>query len=108
MGKHSRRIPAERLEFDPEIVGRLLRKAENADEELPAMVRAVRLAWQTELTAVQRRYLHDYYAETMTMYEIAARYGVNVGTVSRTLARARNRLRNAMRYAVIANNGRCF
>lgn len=90
----------ETLDFDPELVQRLMRGGEPAPESNRPLLRAMRRAWAAELTPIQRRYLHDYYAETLTMQKIAARYGVNVATVSRTLRRARERLRRVLRYYV--------
>ena len=46
----------------------------------------------------QRRYLLMYYNEVMTMREIAERCGVDITTVSRTLRRARMRLRRVLQY----------
>jgi len=39
-----------------------------------------------------------YYIDQMTMYDIASLTGVSVSTVSRTLKRARERLRKFLRY----------
>lgn len=61
-------------------------------------VRALRAAWATELTERQKYYILLYYHDKRTMEDIAAFCGVNVGTVSRTLARGRNRLRKVLRF----------
>ena len=63
-------------------------------------MRAVRLAWQRELSETQRRYLDLYYRKAMTTYAIAEQCGVTQPTVSRTLARARNRLRKVLQYYI--------
>mgnify|MGYP002626882745 CR=1 FL=1 len=60
----------------------------------------MRASWNCELTDTQRRYLLHYYQDAMTMQEIASRYGVNIATVSRTLKRARQRLRRVLQYYV--------
>lgn len=90
------------LEFDPALILRLSRASDELLDAQPdggrAIVRAVRRAWQNELTDCQRKYLLLYYQDTMTMREIAARCGVNTATVSRTLKRARNRLRQVLQY----------
>lgn len=88
-------------EFDPELIRRLSARSESAffgaEEYLPAE-RAARRCWKNELTDCQRQYLLHYYRDCMTMRAIAARYGVNVSTVSRTLSRARRRLRRVLQY----------
>lgn len=55
-------------------------------------------ALREELTPRQREFTELYFARGMTMAEIAAECGVNVSTVSRTLRRARERLRRCLRY----------
>ena len=67
-------------------------------EERRRILRLVRKAWDTELTDCQRRYLLCYYQDTMTMREIAEAFGVCIPTVSRTLKRARGRLRHVLQY----------
>ena len=91
------------LEYDPAIVRRLTQQSDRGHlAELPdggrVLIRAVRAAWTSELTPCQKRYMLLYYRDLHTMQEIADFYGVNVGTVSRTLTRARNRLRRVIRY----------
>ena len=92
------------LAFDPEVVRRLARSTEESlfagrePEERRQILRLVRKAWDTELTACQRKYLLCYYQDTMTMREIAEQFGVSVQTVSRTLKRARCRLRHVLQY----------
>ena len=94
------RVPCEVLEFDPALVGRLSADAEQRLNREPdggrMMIRALRYAWQNALTPVQRFYMQEYYLYRKTMPQIAANCGVSTGTVSRTLARARQRLRNAL------------
>lgn len=105
-GRAHRRVSAEVLEFDPELIRRLSRQTEEVlfgEEQDPRrrlLLRALRAAWIQELTDCQRLYLSHYYRDAMTMQAIAARYGVNVSTVSRTLARARNRLRRVLQYYI--------
>ncbi len=53
-----------------------------------------------ELTPVQLRYLEDYYFNGLGMSRVAELNGVSVSTVSRTLKRARERIRRAMSYAM--------
>lgn len=70
-----------------------------AGEEEPSPAeQAAQRCWRSELTERQRRYFLYYYRDCMTMRAIAAHCGVNVSTVSRTLRRARLRLRRILRY----------
>lgn len=69
---------------------------DNAEELIytkAAMARAIR----EELAEKQRAYMMAYYVG-MTMQQVAKKYGVNVSTVSRTIARARDHLRRVLRY----------
>lgn len=103
----SRRVRAHRpvrpeiLEFDPSMVLRLAEQS--AKDYLSAqpdggsrLLRAIRRAWETELTPIQQKYLLLYYQGAMSLREIAARYGVTVPTVSRTVKRGRERLRRVL------------
>lgn len=53
---------------------------------------------ERELTPRQYELMVLYYVEQRGMYDIARDTGVTVSTVSRTLSRARRRLRKALRY----------
>lgn len=55
-------------------------------------------AMEEELTPRQRQMVRMYYIEQKTMPDIAGELGVAVSTVSRTIARGRNRLRRCLRY----------
>ena len=48
------------------------------------------------LTKTQKCYIIEYYKDEMTVTEIARRHGVNKSTVSRTLKRAREKLKRAI------------
>ena len=50
-----------------------------------------------ELTETQLRYVELYYIRQLLMRDVAAQCGVNVSTVSRTIARAKNRLGRSLR-----------
>lgn len=50
-----------------------------------------------QTTAKQKRYLLMYYKDNMTMDEIADRCGVAKSTVSRTIARGRDRIIKGLR-----------
>lgn len=75
---------------------------ENAEDntlQLERMKRNLRIAREKELTPRQRCMLELYYDRQMSVTEIAEELCVNVSTVSRTLQRARNRLRRYLQYS---------
>ena len=75
---------------------------ENAEDnalQLERMKRNLRIAREKELTPRQRCMLERYYDQQMSVTEIAQELSVNVSTVSRTLQRARNRLRRYLQYS---------
>ena len=75
---------------------------ENAEDnalQLERMKRNLRIAREQELTPRQRCMLELYYDQQMSVTEIAQELCVNVSTVSRTLQRARNRLRRYLQYS---------
>ncbi|NCB51073.1 MAG: sigma-70 family RNA polymerase sigma factor [Clostridia bacterium] len=73
-----------------------LRLADSSDSE--SMAQKIAGAVENELTPRQRELVHLYYIDQMTMYDIAIKSGVSVSTVSRTLKRARERLKKFLRY----------
>lgn len=74
--------------------------AADNENDLRRLKRNLRLAREQELTERQREMLRLRYEEEMSVSEIAAVLGVNKSTVSRTLARASQRLERALRYAL--------
>lgn len=75
---------------------------ENAEDnalQLERMKRNLRIAREKELTPRQRCMLELYYDQQMSVTEIAQELSVNVSTVSRTLQRARTRLRRYLQYS---------
>ncbi|MBQ7565627.1 MAG: sigma-70 family RNA polymerase sigma factor [Oscillospiraceae bacterium] len=64
------------------------------DEQL----RRLRAAIEQELTPRQQCVLRAVYLENRTETDLARELGVNKSTVSRTLSRARDRLRRCLRY----------
>ena len=69
---------------------------DNADE-LNYTKASMKQAIREELSERQRAYMMAYYSG-MTMQQVAKKYGVNVSTVSRTIARSRDRLRRVLKY----------
>ena len=78
----------------------LRRSAENNDADISRLRRNLRLARQSELTPRQAQLVEMYFDEGLSMTEIGARLGISKSTVSRTLARARERLRRSLRYGL--------
>lgn len=73
--------------------------AETNEEQLSRLLRQLRQARSRELTPRQQEFLLLYYDQGLSMQEIADQQGVHVSTVSRTLRRARERLRHVLQYA---------
>ena len=63
-----------------------------------SMTDGMAVALEEELTPRQKQMIHLYYVDQMLMRDIARYLNVNVSTVSRTIARGRNRLRRCLRY----------
>ena len=63
-----------------------------------AQLRRLHAAISNELTPHQQRVLRAVYLENRTETDLARELGVNKSTVSRTLSRARDRLRRCLRY----------
>ena len=61
-------------------------------------LRRVRRVISRELSPRQKQMIEGVYYEKLTQAELARRLGVNRSTVSRTLRRARERLRRCLRY----------
>ncbi len=101
MSRH-RRVSFDVLAFDPEIVGKLSAEAEEQLLREPdgdrKLIKALHHAWTASLTPIQRTYMHEYYFNMKPMKHIAAEYGVNIGTISRTITRGKNRLHNALQF----------
>ena len=68
--------------------------------DLPSdiQLKRMRRIMAEELTPRQRQVLEAYYLEGMHPAHIARRYGIHRSTVSRTLERARKRLRRYLTY----------
>ena len=66
--------------------------------ESGSLAESMAVALEEELTPRQRQVVHMYYIDQMLMRDIAETLGVNVSTVSRTIARGRARLKRCLRY----------
>ena len=68
--------------------------------QLERLRRNLRRAREAELTDRQRQMLELHYDQRLPVTEIARRLGVHTSTGSRTLERARQRLRRCLRYTL--------
>ena len=86
----------------PELYGEFQRFLQGLGEDNSDQRRNLRrnlsAAIREELTDRQAQLVRMYYGEGMKMPAIARELGLNVSTVSRTLSRARARLRRCVRY----------
>ena len=71
---------------------------EDNSEQLQRLRRNLRRARRAELTR-QAEMLHLYYDLGLTMTQVAQELGVNKSSVSRTIARGRERLRRCLQYS---------
>ena len=65
---------------------------------LERLRRNLRQAREKELTPRQKQMLEMHFEQNMSVSEIAQDLGVNVSTVSRTLKRAKDRIRRYLKY----------
>lgn len=78
----------------------LLENSEDNTERLVRLRRNLRIARENELTDRQQVMLELYFDQGLTMAEIARYLDVHRSTVSRTLQRARERLREHLQYSL--------
>lgn len=82
-------------EMEYQVLRRLMKNTEEETARPKSMLAA---ALQEELTPRQAVMVRMYYLEQHTMRDIARELGVNVSTVSRTLASARVKLKRCLKY----------
>ncbi|MBQ5686879.1 MAG: hypothetical protein IIV23_04185 [Ruminococcus sp.] len=92
------RVSEDVLHFDPEIIRRQFPETTNS-RNYSIMVNAFRRSIAEDLTDRQRTEL-IMYMHGNTMPAIAAELGIDTSTVSRTLARAKQRIRKALRFYI--------
>ena len=73
--------------------------SEDNSLRLERLRRNLRQAREQELTPRQKQMLEMHFEQNMSVSEIAQDLGVNVSTVSRTLKRAKDRIRRYLKYA---------
>ena len=74
--------------------------AEDNGEQMERLRKQLRRARETDLTPRQRQILTLYYEQGMNMAQIARKIGRDRSTVSRTMKRAREKLRRCLCYAL--------
>ena len=87
-------------EFEGDMAAYMRSIAPDNDEAIERLKRNLRIARREELTPRQRQVLQLYFEQEMTMEQVAQRLGITKSTVSRTIARAKSRLRRCLRYAL--------
>lgn len=73
---------------------------EDNSERLERLRRNLRQVRSTELTPRQAQLLHLYYDLGLSMPRIARELGIDKSTVSRTIARGRERLKRYLQYSL--------
>ena len=73
--------------------------SEDNSEQLSRLRRNMRQVRETELTDKQAEMIHLYYDLGMSIPQIAREKGLNKSSVSRTLARGRERLKRYLQYS---------
>ena len=71
---------------------------QNNEEQMERLCKNLRTAREIALTQRQQQLMQMYYDEGQTMTAIARELNLNRSTVSRDLARGRERLRRCLRY----------
>lgn len=70
------------------------------NQKIEHIKKALLKAIDTELTERQRQIVTEYYFNGLSVTRIAEIYGLSKSTVSRHLARARERLKTSLKYGV--------
>lgn len=85
-------------EFEGDMAVYMRSIAPDNDEVLERLRRNLRLARRQELTPRQAQVLDLYFDRNMTMEQVGRELGITKSTVSRTVTRAKNRLKRCLRY----------
>lgn len=76
----------------------MLSEKNTNEEELDQLKKALWRALREDITRKQRDYMLMYYADGLSMGQIAAKMEVDKSTVSRTIRRGEENLRRCLRY----------
>ena len=92
-GQHSQALFRDLMAWNRE-------NGEDNSEQMERLRRNLRVARQTELTPRQAEFVHMYFDLKMSITAIAEKEGVHKSSVSRTLKRARERLKRHLKYSL--------
>lgn len=93
-----KRIRNEEYNADMAAYMRLISEQNTTSETVSLLKKNLAIAFRTELTPKQRKYMLLYYGENMKMHEIAKMFGVDKSTISRTITRGEHRLQRCLCY----------
>lgn len=92
------RVTERALEFNRSFVLELMGDIQTNGQHLMIATHALHDSLEQDVTERQREMLQMYYFDRLSTEEIAQRLGVNKSTVSRTMTRAKRRIRKNMRF----------
>lgn len=92
------RVSEQALEFNRQFIQDMIGTGSDNRHHLKLAQKALHEVIEQELTGRQKEILMMYYFEQRSMVEIGELLGINKSTVSRTMARARNRIFTHMRF----------
>ena len=86
------------IDFNADLQVWMRENAEDNSEQLSRLKRNLRQARELELTPRQRQVLAMHFDQDLSVTQIAWELHVNPSTITRTLQRAKGRLRRCLRY----------
>ena len=86
------------IDFNADLQVWMRENAEDNSEQLSRLKRNLRQARELELTPRQRQVLAMHFDQDLSVTQIALELHVNPSTITRTLQRAKGRLRRCLRY----------
>ncbi|MCI6569238.1 sigma-70 family RNA polymerase sigma factor [Dysosmobacter sp. HCP28S3_G4] len=86
------------IDFNADLQVWMRENAEDNSEQLSRLKRNLRQARELELTPRQRQVLAMHFDQDLSVTQIARELHVNPSTITRTLQRAKGRLRRCLRY----------
>ena len=86
------------IDFNADLQVWMRENAEDNSEQLSRLKRKLRQARELELTPRQRQVLAMHFDQDLSVTQIARELHVNPSTITRTLQRAKGRLRRCLRY----------
>ena len=86
------------IDFNADLQVWMRENAEDNSEQLSRLKRNLRQARELELTPRQRQGLAMHFDQDLSVTQIARELHVNPSTITRTLQRAKGRLRRCLRY----------